>query len=139
LPDQSAESHSKQYEALLGSVNSIVLKYGVIASCALISIGIVIALEKPSLQITVSQLIATNVGRPSLDLATVFSSILNLDGIYIAEIGVLMLLATPIVRVAVSTVVFAAEKDRTYVMIGMLVLLVLLVSIFVVGPFEAST
>jgi uncharacterized membrane protein len=94
---------------------------------------------KPSLQITVPQLLASNIGKPSLNLATILSGILNLNGLFIAEIGVLVLLATPIVRVAVTTVVFAAEKDRAYVAIGILVLVVLLFSIFVVGPFEAST
>jgi uncharacterized membrane protein len=47
-------------------------------------------------------------------------------------------LGTPIFRVAVTTVIFAAERDGTYLLISLFVLFVLLVSVFIVGPFEAA-
>jgi uncharacterized membrane protein YfcA/uncharacterized membrane protein len=49
--------------------------------------------------------------------------------------GLLILLATPVLRVAVSIVAFAIEEDRTYVIITCLVLVILLFSIFGIAPY----
>lgn len=51
----------------------------------------------------------------------------------VVVLGLLFLLATPVLRVAVSIVAFALEEDRTYVIITALVLAILLFSIFGVG------
>jgi uncharacterized membrane protein len=50
------------------------------------------------------------------------------------QLGVLVLLATPVLRVAFSLVAFARERDRTYVGLTALVLLVLLLSLLGVLP-----
>jgi uncharacterized membrane protein len=44
------------------------------------------------------------------------------------QLGLLMLIATPIARVALSVVAFAAERDRTYVGITLVVLAALIAS-----------
>ena len=126
---------------MLGKVNSIILRYGVIISAALISAGIIIALlnsGKEGIPSNIAQLTTSSVGNPVLSLAALLNGVMVLNGVYIIQLGVLILLATPMVRVAVTTILFGAEKDKTYVMIGILVLLVLLFSTFVVGPFEAT-
>jgi len=130
-----------EYETMLGKVNSIILRYGVVISAALISVGIIIALlnsGKEGIPSSLSQLTTSSVGNPVLSLATLLSGVIALNGVYIIQLGVLILLATPLVRVAVTTILFGAEKDKTYVLIGIVVLLVLLFSTFVVGPFEAN-
>ena len=45
------------------------------------------------------------------------------------QLGLLLLIATPISRVALTAVAFAAERDRTYVLIALLVLSLLLKSL----------
>lgn len=45
------------------------------------------------------------------------------------QLGLMMLIATPIARVALSVVAFAAERDRTYVLITLIVLGVLIASV----------
>jgi uncharacterized membrane protein len=45
------------------------------------------------------------------------------------QLGLLLLIATPVVRVAFSIVAFAIEKDRMYVLFASIVLLVLLCSL----------
>ena len=45
------------------------------------------------------------------------------------QLGLLMLIATPVARVALSVVAFAMERDRTYLVITAVVLLVLLASL----------
>lgn len=52
------------------------------------------------------------------------------QGQAVVSLGLLMLIATPIFRVAVSIVAFAIERDRTYVALTIVVLAVLLLSFF---------
>jgi len=66
-------------------------------------------------------------------LRRLLAGLLALDPLAIIVLGLMILLATPVVRVAVSIVAFAIEEDRTYVMITSLVLVILLFSIFGVG------
>ena len=45
------------------------------------------------------------------------------------QLGLLLLIATPVARVAFSVFVFMNQRDRTYVAITLIVLTVLLVSL----------
>lgn len=56
----------------------------------------------------------------------------------IITLGLLLLVATPIVRVAVSMLAFAFERDRLYTAITFFVLIILLFSLFFLGHFTAS-
>jgi uncharacterized membrane protein YfcA/uncharacterized membrane protein len=66
-------------------------------------------------------------------LPAVFQDLGHLEPLAIVAFGLLVLLATPVLRVAVSIIAFAVEHDRAYVAITALVLTILLFSIFVVG------
>ena len=55
--------------------------------------------------------------------------ILHLDGQAVIVAGLILLIATPVVRVAVSIVSFARERDRAYVVITAIVLGLLLLSL----------
>ena len=63
----------------------------------------------------------------------VLRGVLELRSFAIIELGLLLLIATPVLRVAASVLLFLAEGDRLYAAITALVLLLLLVSIFWVG------
>ena len=52
----------------------------------------------------------------------------------IIQLGVLVLIATPIARVVLSLLAFARERDGTYVTVTGIVLLVLLAGLLGVGP-----
>jgi uncharacterized membrane protein len=52
------------------------------------------------------------------------------EALCIMQLGLLLLIATPIVRVAFSAVAFALEGDKMYVLFTLLVLAVLLYSLF---------
>ena len=54
---------------------------------------------------------------------------LRLRGLSIVQIGIMILLMTPVIRVVFSIVGFAMERDRIYVLITSFVLLILMVSI----------
>jgi uncharacterized membrane protein len=71
----------------------------------------------------------------STDPATAFSAmganLVALRPIGFAQLGLVVLLATPVARVATSVMAFALEGDRLYATITVIVLLVLLASLFV--------
>lgn len=65
-------------------------------------------------------------------LASIASGLVQLKPFAIIQLGVVVLLATPVFRVFASLVLFTIEKDRSFVLITLFVLLVLLFSFFVV-------
>jgi uncharacterized membrane protein len=73
---------------------------------------------------------ATDRVRPDSDFSGLFSDLGGLQPIAIAQLGLLVLVATPLVRVMASVVGFALEGDRLYVAITLTVLTILLVSLF---------
>jgi uncharacterized membrane protein len=52
------------------------------------------------------------------------------DGRAIIQLGLLLLIATPVIRVAFSMIAFALEKDRLYVVLTFVVLAILVLSLF---------
>jgi uncharacterized membrane protein len=108
---------------------SYVLVIGVTLSAAVIALGFALALVfgwRTSL--------AGGAMGPS-DLAAFSdmpSGLMALRPSAITQCGLLLLLATPVVRVAASVVGFALEGDRLYVVITLVVLAILLGSIFLI-------
>ena len=64
----------------------------------------------------------------------VLTAALHLQPLGLIQLGVLVLLVTPVVRVAFSLLAFAREKDLTYVGMTAVVLLVLVLSLLGVLP-----
>lgn len=62
-------------------------------------------------------------------LRRVLAGVVALRARSLIQLGVLLLIATPILRVAVALVGFALEKDRQYVVIAAIVLAILLYSL----------
>lgn len=121
---------------------SNVLRYGVTISAIVIAIGIVLILvgdHPANFPSSIEQLISKNYGRPTVNLFALGAGLASLNPIYIVQLGLLILLATPIVRVGLSVALFVAEKDMIYIGLTIFVLVVLLVAIFIVGPFEAAS
>lgn len=54
----------------------------------------------------------------------------NLDSLSIIQLGLLLLIATPVSRVIFSIIGFLFEKDYLYVIISLIVLIILAYSIF---------
>lgn len=63
-------------------------------------------------------------------LPGIFKGIFQFDGMAIIQLGVVVLLATPITRIAFSVLAFAMEKDVLYVVITLIVLGVIAFSVF---------
>ena len=60
--------------------------------------------------------------------ASLFSGAFSLKGQAIIQLGIILLIATPIVRVTFSAIGFVFEKDYLYVGISLLVLLIIFIS-----------
>lgn len=62
--------------------------------------------------------------------AAMFRAIASGEPAAIIQLGILLLIATPIARVAFAAVAFAIERDRLYVVISLVILTVLLYGFF---------
>ena len=64
----------------------------------------------------------------------IVSLALQFNGRGMIQLGILLLIATPVTRVIFSVIGFARERDFTYVVLTLIVLTVLLYSLFFEGP-----
>ena len=64
------------------------------------------------------------------NVATVLEGVRGFRGQSFVMLGLLVLIATPVARVAASVLVFIAERDRLYVLMTSIVLILLIASFF---------
>jgi uncharacterized membrane protein len=62
--------------------------------------------------------------------ASIFRAALRLDPRALIQFGLLLLIATPVARVVFTVYAFARQRDRTYVVVTLIVLALLLYSLF---------
>lgn len=117
---------------------SRLLRVGVITSVALIVIGTIATFAQHPDYISSSAVLDCAVG-PGATFPHKFDALLaslhQLRGEAIVTLGLLVLMATPVTRVAVSVVAFTHHRDRTYALITAAVLFLLLLSL-VLGRIE---
>ena len=106
-------------------VVSIVLRTGVVISGLIVLCGGICFLMRHGSEPAQYHTFQAQ-GRSGYDLLNIFRGAFQGAGRSIIQVGVLCLVATPILRVIVSLVGFAFERDRTYVLITFLVLAILL-------------
>ena len=116
----------------MNRILGIVLKTGVVLSGVIIAIGTILFLTNHSLHNTSAYLAYNPVliphGSFPVSLSSISSGLTSLDPSSIIQLGFLVLLATPVARVALSLFLFAAEKDRRFVYLTATVLAILLFS-----------
>lgn len=102
-----------------------ILRVGVIASGIVVAVGGAIYLFRHGGEVANYR---TFKALPASDrlLPNIVSGAFHLQTRSIIQTGILLLIATPILRVAFSLVGFALERDRKYVLITAIVLTVLL-------------
>lgn len=64
------------------------------------------------------------------ELSSIFPHVLQFDGAAIVQLGLIVLIATPVLRVVFSLVSFVIEKDRLYIGITLLVLIIIMINMF---------
>jgi len=105
-----------QVEMMIGYI----LRIGVMVSAIVLVIGMVL------------MLIEGNGGYPNgvepHSFAAIFAGVVSLKPYAIIMLGLFLLILTPTLRVAVSIYAFAVEKDRLYVWITTIVLVILIIA-----------
>jgi uncharacterized membrane protein len=114
----------ERVEGITGSL----LRAGVLLAAAIVVLGAGIFLVRHGSELPHYRVFR---GEPS-DLRTVsgiLADALSFRGRNIIQLGLLLLVATPVVRVAFSVVAFALQRDRLYVAVTLIVLAVLVFSL----------
>ena len=114
----------KQVEILIGNV----LRAGVFLSCFVTLIGLVLYLLYHT-TVTPRYHVFHSVNAPLRSVYQLVPNAFHGSPLAIIQLGVLLLIATPVARVAFLVVAFALEGDRMYVAVSGLVLIILLGSI----------
>ena len=117
-------STARQFDILLGTV----LRTGVLISAAVVAWGGVVYLSDRVVSAPDYHVFR---GEPA-DLRSVSGIILDakaLDGRGLIQLGVLVLIATPIARVVFSVIGFATQRDWLYVGVTLVVLMLLIYSV----------
>lgn len=114
----------KDIQIILGTL----LRVGVVASMTVVLIGGILYLSKYS-----SDHIDYHSFDPSKtpysSFLAIFQGLRHLDGKAIIQFGTLLLIFTPVTRVVFSIFSFLIERDYLYVLIGLFVLMVILISL----------
>ncbi len=111
------------------------LRYGVVLSAAVLLVGTILLAASIGSDV-IDPYVAYNpsqVPHSNFDLSpdAFARDLLALKPFAVIELGVFFLIATPVSRVTLSALLFAAERDRTYVYITLGVLALLLFSMLV--------
>lgn len=114
----------KQVEILIGNV----LRAGVLISCFVTLIGLVLYLLHHATVIP-SYHVFHSINAPLRSVYHLIPRAFQGHPLAIIQLGVLLLIATPVARVAFLVGAFAMEGDRMYVVVSGLVLIILLGSI----------
>jgi uncharacterized membrane protein len=111
-------------QSLIGQV----LRAGMIISISIVFIGGVLYIYRHGHTIA-NYRIFTGVPDFVQHTGTLINGVINLKGQAIIQIGIILLIATPILRVIFSAIGFMLEKDYMYVGISLLVLLIIFISL----------
>lgn len=131
-------------DSVIGQVEifiSNILRFGVLISAAVIALGLVLLVVThhsgygQDLTGSVQEIIAFRGGAAGLfptSLKEVWTGVMAFRPYSIIALGLLLLILTPVIRVATSVLAFLYERDYLYVGITLFVLLVLIFG-FVMG------
>ena len=115
----------KDVQVILGTL----LRVGVIVSTAVVLLGGIIFLTTQGNHVVSFSDFKSEEAKFS-SVAEILSGLRTFDGLAIIQIGVLLLIFTPIARVVFSIFSFLIEKDYMYVAIGIIVLCVIITSLY---------
>jgi len=125
---QSPQQHGPtdmQMDAAIANV----LRFGISLAATLMVLGGWFYLQHPTMQPSdYAQFRGSSVALRNL--GKVLTGKRLADSTSVLELGILLLVATPVARVALCVVDFARQRDKLYVAVSCFVLLVLLYSLF---------
>ncbi len=117
--------NDQRIEVIIGGL----LRTGVILAAAVVLFGAVVFLARHGSEVPNYALFR---GEPASlkSMSDIVRGALGMSGRAIIQLGLLLLIATPVTRVLFSAIAFAIERDYMYVVITLVVLAILLYSLF---------
>ncbi len=115
---------------------SQVLRLGVLVSAAIILAGLALYVTTGAGRgspTSLSQLLAGGGHPTAINLPAVLRGVRQADAGAIIDLGVLALILTPVIRVAMTMVLFLVEQDRVFSLITTAVLIILVVGLVGIG------
>jgi len=124
MPSPQHTWTEEQVEAIVGTL----LRVGVMLAAAVVCVGGAFYLMRHGSSLPHYRVFH---GEPAdlRGISGIVTDVLALRSRGIIQLGLLLLVATPVARVAFSVFAFAQQRDRTYVIITLVVLAVLLYSL----------
>ena len=116
-PARASAEHAHHLDPVERTIRAILMA-GIAMSVALMAVGLVLGLVR-----------GTMLPRAMVPLSALPAALAHLDAAAFVSLGLIVLVATPFVRVLGSLVAFAVERDRTYVLLTATVLLVMCFSV----------
>lgn len=129
MSEPAATPAPKWDDRRIDAIMGLLLRSGVILSAAVVTIGGIVFLWRHGAEpVDISQFH----GEPPFlrDPIGIVRDALTLGGRELIQLGVLLLIATPVARVAFSVYAFARQRDGFYVLATLLVLTILLYGLF---------
>jgi len=123
-PGPSSRGTRRKMETIIGTL----LRTGVILAATVVLAGAIVYLARHG---TEAPHYHAFHGEPSdlCSVAGIVTDAIELSGRGIIQLGLLLLIATPVMRVAVSLTAFLLERDWTYVVATLIVLSLLIYSL----------
>lgn len=114
----------KHLEGIIGQL----LRAGVLLSAAVVSVGGILYMFRfHADRVNFHSFVA---GGPDIrTVPGILQSAAHLHSLGLIQLGLVLLILTPVARVAMAVVGFAMEKDRLYVVVSLIVLAVLVFSL----------
>ncbi len=123
-PDDRHGWSDWQVEQTIGNL----LRLGLLLATAVVLVGAAIYLARHGSELPDDRVFH---GEPAdlREIGGILRGAWRLEGRFVIQLGLVLLMATPLARVAFSIVAFAVQRDRLYVGVTIIVLSVLLYSI----------
>jgi uncharacterized membrane protein len=123
------ETKVQRADQRIDEIMGMLLRTGVVLAAAIVFAGGLVYLMRHRLPVTNYRVFS---GEPEelRTISGIFREALAFHGRGLIQLGLLILIATPVARVAFSFLAFLYERDWTYVFVTVLVLGLLLYSLF---------
>jgi len=124
-----AEAAVQRADQKMDEIMGMLLRTGVVLAGAMVFLGGVVYLVRHRVPVTNYRVFA---GEPAelRTISGIYREALAFHGRGLIQLGLLILIATPVARVAFSFFAFLYERDWTYVFVTLLVLGLLVYSLF---------
>jgi uncharacterized membrane protein len=126
MPEDKSAWTDRQIELIIGNL----LRAGVILAATVVFVGGVIYLWRHGREIADYRTFHEE-GLELRSVSGIVKSACHLRGQGLIQLGLLLLIATPVARVVFTVFAFFMERDYTYVAVSLLVLGILLLGFFV--------